>query len=71
MVISLALYLFLQYTKTGAAIRAVSQSRPGALLMGINVKFIYLLTFGLGAAVTAVGGALLTPNYRMIPTVSK
>lgn len=71
MVISLALYLFLQYTKTGAAIRAVSQSRPGALLMGINVKFIYLLTFGLGAAVTAVGGVLLTPNYRMIPTVGQ
>lgn len=71
MVISLVLYLFLQYTRTGAAIRAVSQSRAGALLMGINVKFIYLLTFGLGAAVTAVGGALLTPNYRMIPTVGQ
>lgn len=39
--------------------------------MGINVKFIYLLTFGLGAAVTAVGGAMLTPNYRMIPTVGQ
>ena len=71
MIISLALYLFLQYSKTGAAIRAVSQSRPGALLMGINVKFIYLLTFGIGAAVTAVGGAMLTPNYRMIPTVGQ
>jgi branched-chain amino acid transport system permease protein len=71
MVISLALYLFLQYSKTGAAIRAVSQSRAGALLMGINVKSIYMLTFGLGAAVTAVGGALLTPNYRMIPTVGQ
>lgn len=71
MIISLALYLFLQYTKTGAAIRAVSQSRAGALLMGINVKYIYLLTFGLGAAVTAVGGAMLTPNYRMIPTVGQ
>jgi branched-chain amino acid transport system permease protein len=71
MVISLALYLFLQYTKTGAAIRAVSQSRTGALLMGIDVKFIYRLTFGLGAAVTAIGGVLLTPNFRMIPTVGQ
>lgn len=71
MISSLLLYLFLQKTRTGAAIRAVSQSRPGALLMGINVKFIYLLTFGIGAAVTAIGGVLLTPNYRMIPTVGQ
>jgi branched-chain amino acid transport system permease protein len=71
MVSSLLLYLFLQYTRTGAAIRAVSQSRNGALLMGIDVKFIYMLTFGIGAAVTAVGGSLLTPNYRMIPTVGQ
>ncbi len=71
MAIAVVLYLFLLYTKTGKAIRAVSQSRDAALLMGVNVKFIYLLTFGIGAAVTAVGGALLTPNYKMIPTVGQ
>jgi branched-chain amino acid transport system permease protein len=71
MISSLLLYLFLQKTKTGAAIRAVSQSRQAAPLMGINVKYIYLLTFGIGAAVTAIGGVLLTPNYRMIPTVGQ
>ncbi|PIE80418.1 MAG: branched-chain amino acid ABC transporter permease [Chloroflexi bacterium] len=71
MVSSLLLYLFLQKTRTGAAIRAVSQSRDGALLMGIDVNFIYMLTFGLGVAVTAVGGTLLTPNYRMVPTVGQ
>ncbi len=71
MVSSLLLYLFLQKTRTGAAIRAVSQNRNGALLMGIDVNFIYMLTFGLGVAVTAVGGSLLTPNYRMIPTVGQ
>ncbi len=65
---SLLLYLFLQYTRTGKAIRAVSQSKDGALLMGIDVKFIYMLTFGIGAAVTAIGGVVLTPNYRMVPT---
>ncbi len=71
LVIAVALFLFLQYTKTGKAIRAVSQSRDASLLMGINVKFIYLLTFGIGAAVTAVGGVLLTPNYKLIPTVGQ
>lgn len=70
-VIASALYIFLQYTKTGKAIRAVSQNRDAALLMGINVKFIYLLTFGLGAAVTAVAGVFLTPNYKMIPAIGQ
>lgn len=68
---SLLLYLFLQKTRTGTAIRAVSQSRSGALLMGINDKAIYRITFGLGTAVTAIAGVLLTPNYRMIPTVGQ
>jgi len=71
LVISLALFLFLRVTKTGKAIRAVSQSRDAALLMGIDVKFIYLLAFGIGAAVTAVAGVLLTPNYKMIPTIGQ
>ena len=69
MLISLGLFLFLQYTRVGKAIRAVSQSRDAAKLMGINVNYIYMLTFGIGAGVTAVAGALLAPNYRMIPTM--
>jgi branched-chain amino acid transport system permease protein len=71
MFIALALFVFLKYTRTGKAIRAVSQSREAALLMGINVKYIYMLTFGIGTAVTAVGGVLLTPNYKMIPTIGQ
>jgi branched-chain amino acid transport system permease protein len=71
MIIALGLYLFLKFTRVGKAIRAVSQSRDAAALMGINVKFIYLLTFGIGAAATAIGGVLLTPNYKMIPTVGQ
>lgn len=71
MLIALILYMFLRFTRTGKAIRAVSQSRDAAQLMGINVKFIYLLTFGIGAAVTAIGGAMLTPNYKMIPTIGQ
>ena len=71
MIIALGLYLFLKFTRVGKAIRAVSQSRDAAALMGINVKFIYLLTFGIGAAATAIGGVLLTPNYKMIPTIGQ
>lgn len=69
LIISLGLFAFLQFTKTGKAIRAVSQCRSAALLMGVDVNFIYLLTFGIGAAITAVGGVLLAPNTRMIPSI--
>jgi branched-chain amino acid transport system permease protein len=71
LVLATLLYLFLQLTKTGKAIRATSQNRDAALLMGIDVKFIYLLTFGIGAGVTAIGGVLLTPNYNLLPTVGQ
>ncbi len=69
--ISSLLYLFLHYTRTGKAIRAVSQSRDAARLMGINVNFIYYLTFGIGAGITAVAGVLLAPNHTMIPTMGQ
>ena len=69
--ISFTLYLFLRHTRTGKAIRAVSQSRDAAALMGINVKSIYTLTFGIGTAVTAVAGVLLAPNHIMIPTMGQ
>jgi len=71
MVISFGLYLFLQHTQIGKAIRAVSQSREAASLMGINVNSIYMLTFGIGTAITAVAGVLLAPNHRMIPTMGQ
>jgi branched-chain amino acid transport system permease protein len=69
--ISIALFLFLQRTHLGKAIRAVSQSREAARLMGIDVNFIYMLTFGIGTAITGVAGVLLSPNNRMIPTMGQ
>ncbi len=71
MTISLALFLFLRYTRMGKAIRAVSQSRDAARLMGIDVNTIYMLTFGIGTAITAVAGVLLAPNHKMIPTMGQ
>src|SRR5687768_3789996 len=50
---------FLTYTRIGKAIRATSQSREVALVCGIDVRRIDLLTFGLSAALAAAGGALL------------
>lgn len=55
----LLVWLVLYRTSTGRCIRAVAQSREGAALMGIRSDVIIGVTFGLAAAVAAVGGILM------------
>lgn len=69
MLVAFSLYLFLNKTKTGKAIRATSQSRNAAALMGINVNRVYMLVLGIGLSLAGLAGALLSPNYPMSPTV--
>jgi branched-chain amino acid transport system permease protein len=54
-----ALWLFLARTRTGAAIRAVGQNPEAAVLMGLNVRALYLLAFALSAGLAALAGILL------------
>lgn len=63
------MHLFLQRTFLGRAIRATAQNRTAALVMGVDVKRIYVVTFGIGTACVAVAGALLTPIYPVFPTI--
>jgi len=51
-----ALWLVVQHTRTGTALRAVSFNESAAALMGINVNHIISFTFGLGSALAAVAG---------------
>ncbi len=69
LIVAVALYIFLNRSKIGKAIRACSQSRTAAALMGINVDRIYMLVLGIGLALAGLAGALLSPNYPMSPTV--
>jgi len=64
-----ALLLFLKKTYTGKAIRALTQERRGAMLMGINVYRTYQIAFGIGIACVGVAGAMLIPVYYAFPTV--
>jgi len=63
------LFWFLQTTDTGQAIRATAQDRDAAQLMGINVKRMSVLAFGLGTALAGTAGALLAPSYYIFPQV--
>lgn len=67
--ISWGIFLYLKKTYTGKAIRAVAQNRTASTLMGINIRKIYLFTFGLGTALVGIAGALLMPIYYVFPTV--
>ncbi len=63
------LWFFLRRTKTGRAIRAVSQDETGAQLVGINLDFIQTLTFSLATAMAAISGASLLFMFQAYPTV--
>jgi branched-chain amino acid transport system permease protein len=56
--ILIVLYLFLRKTRLGKAMRATSQNRKGAMLMGINVERMDMLSFGIGAGLAGAAGTL-------------
>lgn len=68
-VATLCLYGFLWRTRLGRAIRATSQSREGAALVGIDVRRVQMTTFGIGAAMAGLAGALVTPYFYTAPHV--
>ncbi len=75
-VIITGLYIFLRKTSTGRAMRAASQNRKGAMLVGINVERMDVISFGLGCALAAAAGTLwvvsgqvFNPYMGSIPAV--
>jgi branched-chain amino acid transport system permease protein len=66
--VAFALWLIMQWTDTGKAIRAVAKEKLGAELAGIDVAHIYAVTFGLGTACLAIAACLLLPTYYVNPT---
>jgi branched-chain amino acid transport system permease protein len=65
--VALLLWLLLTRTDIGRAIRAVAREDLGARLVGIDVKHVFGVTFGLGCACLAVAAGLLMPNYTVNP----
>ena len=66
---AMLLYWFLQKTDAGRAIRAASQNREAAVLMGVDVQRTYLLAFGIGSACLGVAASLMVPFFYTSPTI--
>src|SRR5436309_1365650 len=66
-VVAAALFAFFRFSDFGKAIRACADNYTGALVVGLNVKRLYALTFGLGAACVGAAGSMLVLIIDVTP----
>jgi branched-chain amino acid transport system permease protein len=64
-----ALFAFFRFSLFGKAIRACADNYTGALVVGLNVKKLYALTFGLGAACVGAAGSMMTLIVDVTPNI--
>src|SRR5258706_6695887 len=69
LVATAALFAFFRVTLTGKAIRACADNHLGAQVVGLNVKHLYALTFGLGSACLAVAGCAMVMLVEVTPAL--
>jgi len=68
-IVASLLWLFLERSWSGRAIRAVAQDAMAATLVGVDSRRTYGLAFGLGVGLTAFGGAVILPYITVSPTI--
>jgi branched-chain amino acid transport system permease protein len=68
-VLAAALFAFFRFAPVGKAIRACADDYTGALVVGLDVKRLYALTFGLGAACVGAAGAMLVLLVDVTPAL--
>ena len=66
-----AVYLFLQRSRFGKAIRATSQQPDVAEVCGVDVRQVRLMTFALGAALAAIAGSLVAMIFSIYPEMGR
>ena len=62
-----AMFVFLKWSRFGTALRATSQDRNAAMVVGIPVERMDMASFALGTALAALGGALVGPLFLVFP----
>jgi branched-chain amino acid transport system permease protein len=67
--VSIMIYLFIEKTRLGRALQAVSEDRDAAYLMGIDCDRMYLVAWGIAAGSVGVAGALLSTFHYIYPGV--
>lgn len=69
--LTVTLFLFWVYEKTniGRAMRTVSFLPEAASLQGVNVNRVYIVTFGIGAALAGFAGGIMAPSYGINPAM--
>jgi len=67
-VVGILLWAFLRFTWIGQAMRATAQNSVAALSLGINIRRVRQVAFGLGVGLTALGGSVILPYYTASPT---
>jgi branched-chain amino acid transport system permease protein len=67
--IAAALFAFFRYTRIGTAIRACADNLTGAAVVGLDVKRLYAVTFGLGLACVGAAGALMVTIADAMPSL--
>ncbi len=67
--ITAGLWFFLTKTDMGKSIRATAQDHDAALLMGVNVNVMHVVTFGIGSALVGTAGCLFLPIYYLYPSL--
>jgi branched-chain amino acid transport system permease protein len=60
-------YLFFRFTKTGKSMFATAQNQEAASLMGVNIRRVFMLIWGLSGALAAASGILLAPISAVSP----
>ena len=68
-VVAVALFVFFRSTRIGTAIRACADNYTGALVVGLDVKHLYALTFGLGMACVGAAGVMLVLIVDVTPSL--
>ncbi len=71
LVITCVLWLLIQRTDLGRAIRALARERQGAQLVGIDVDHVFAMSFGIGIACVGAAACLLLPSYYVHPGVGE
>jgi branched-chain amino acid transport system permease protein len=69
LLIASALFAFFRYTHTGTAIRACADNLTGAAVIGLDVKRLYAITFGIGLACVGAAGTLMVTIADAAPSL--